>query len=129
MIDVNLIGFLAADPTSRKVGNSTAADFRLGCRSTRKDKSGEYITNFFSCTAFGQPAEFVMANAKKGTKVFVNGAFADVDYDKKDGTKGHALTVTASKVDIAYVPKDHAGNQKRTPQATAMPDYDAESPF
>ncbi len=125
MIDINLIGYLAGDPTSRKAGSSTATDFRIGCRSTRKDKNGEYITNFFSCTAFGQPAEFVMANAKKGSKVFVNGAFVDIDYDKKDGTKGHALSVTVNKVDVAYVSQDHAGTQKRTPQATTAPQYDA----
>lgn len=124
MIKVTLIGFLTDDPKSRKVGNSTAADFRMACRSNRKDKNGEYITNYFGCTSFGTQADYVMKNGRKGKKLTVIGDQAEMEYAKKDGTTGHSLVVTADSVDFAVIDKDTAGTQRRVPQATEAPDYD-----
>lgn len=130
MIKVTLIGFLTDEPKSRKVGNSTAADFRMACRSNRKDKNGEYITNFFGCTSFGVQADYILKNGHKGKKLTVVGDQVEMEYEKKDGTTGHSIAVTVDSADFAVIDKDTAGTQRRAPQATTVPDYDgAENPF
>lgn len=129
MFKTEIIGNLTADPVAKTIGKNQAAEFCVASRTTRKNAEGEYITNFVNVTMFGPQADFIVANAKKGNKVYVDGHFAVVPYTTKDGKPAQSLNLTANSFELMSPlgPKAAAGAPKRQ-QASAMPNYDAQSP-
>ena len=83
-----LKGNLGKDPEIRTTQKGIkVATYSLGvCRQNPADKD-KPLTDWFNIVAWGDQAESVLANVKKGTKVIVSGRFQTRNYDDKDGKK------------------------------------------
>jgi single-strand DNA-binding protein len=94
-----LKGNLCADPEVKvsKNGNKFCK-FRIGV-SRKKNAAGEFISDFFNCTAFTYVADYVGNNLKKGDSVILTG---EINIDKvqgKDGKDTYFTNVLCRTVD------------------------------
>lgn len=71
----------------------------------RKDKSGNKVTDWFNCTAFGRTGDLVMQYFGQGAGIEVVGSLQTRSYEKD----GKTVTVTLIIVDSVGFPK---GNNK-----------------
>lgn len=82
MIKVIGVGRLATDPVIRTTQNGTkSASYRIA---VWRDKNN---TDFYSCTAWRNNAEFAEKWMHKGTAILFDGHLEPNEYTGKDGTK------------------------------------------
>jgi len=78
-------------------------------------------TTYFECTVFGAEDERLQkAKAKKGSQLQITGKFGTSEFERKDGTPGHSLTILV--LAWSYIPgtggqKDANGGTAATAQA------------
>lgn len=105
-----LNGNIGKDPEIRHTSNSNTkvATFSVAVNRV-KDKNGEVATDWFNCVAWGDQADIVEAQVKKGMTVILTGKFLTRSYDDKDGKR---VYVTEFWVDtIAKVLKKQVANE------------------
>lgn len=86
-----------------------------GAKTTEKDSRYANITvavdnDFIPVTVFGQSAEYLSKNGKKGTLIMTQGAIKQNVYEK-DGNKVYSLQINSNKVEILSQPQ----NKNETP--------------
>lgn len=97
MNSIVLTGNLTKDIELRHTKNGVAvATFNLGVRRDYKNENGEYESDFPSCIAYKQTAEYLSKYAKKGDKIEVAGRLQTRTYEK-DGEKRYATEVIVEK--------------------------------
>jgi len=86
MNQTTISGNLGKDPELRTTNSGMkVATYSIGVfRANPKEKEKPF-TDWFSVVAWGEQADLVMDNLKKGTKVLVNGRFQTRHYEDKDG--------------------------------------------
>lgn len=96
---INIAGRLCADPELRRTGNNIAvATFRIACEQDYKPEGGERETDFISCVAWRNTAEFVSRYFSKGKMAIVSGRLQIRPYTDKDGNKRTAAEVVAENL-------------------------------
>lgn len=115
MNNIVIIGNLTKDPQIRtaQTGN-TVATLDVAVSSARKDKDGNYLTDFFTAICYGKTAEFAQKYLVLGTKVGINGSIHFRDYETKDGRKGKAVEIDVLKL-------EKLSNPAQQPQAQDLP--------
>lgn len=100
-----LKGNVGQDPEIRYTANTNTkvATYSLAVyRPNPKDKD-KPLTDWFNIVAWGDQADLVEANLKKGSKIIVTGKFQTRSYDNKEGKK---VTVTEFyQDDFGIIPK------------------------
>ena len=96
---VILMGNLCADPELKKTpsGVSVCA-FRLGVARNYKDADGKTVSDFITCVAWRQTAEFVCKYFRKGASMVVEGALQSRQYTDQQGGKHTIYEVLAEQV-------------------------------
>lgn len=103
MNSVNLIGNLTKEIELKKTNsNVSVCSFTLAVRKNYKNEKGEYDTDFISCIAWKQSAEFISKYANKGDKIAVTGSIQVRSYEKQDGTKQYITEVVCNNVEICH---------------------------
>lgn len=100
----HLIGNLTADPELRYTGSGTAVcNFSIATNESYKDASGEYVEKptFHRCVAWGRLAEIITEYAKKGTRLYVQGAYLDASWDDKDGNRVNRMELKVQEFSFA----------------------------
>lgn len=64
----------------------------------RKDKSGNKVTDWFSCTSYGKTADVIEQYVKQGSALEVLGSLQTRSWQKEDGTKASITFVMVDKV-------------------------------
>lgn len=120
MININsvvLVGRLANDIELRKTeSNKSVTRFTVAIDEGYGDNKS---TNFISCTAWQQSADFMSKYAKKGDYVSVNGHIKTGSYDKNGG-KVYTTDIMADRVQI--ISKDGKEKAGFTPTERIEPD-------
>lgn len=103
MITINrviLIGNMVAEPEVREFqsGNKNCS-FRLGVQRNFKNSNGVYDSDFISCVAWRQNAEFLSKYIHKGNRVAVEGAIQSRSYDDSNGNKRYVVEVIVDRVE------------------------------
>jgi single-strand DNA-binding protein len=103
---VMIIGNLGRDPEMRYTPNGRpVTEFSVAVtHSSRDQATGEWSdesTDWFRVTVWGDRAERTAEQFKKGNRVFVEGRFRTREFERKDGSKGISLEITADNV-IAF---------------------------
>ena len=97
-----IIGNLGRDPEMRYTPNGRpVTEFSVAVnQSTKNQQTGEWVeaTDWFRVTVWGDRAERTAENLRKGNRVFVEGRFRTREFERKDGTKGISLEITADNV-------------------------------
>mgnify|MGYP002519757149 FL=1 len=96
---VILMGNLCADPELKKTPSGVSVcTFRLGVARQYKDADGNSVSDFVTCVAWRQTAEFVCRYFKKGASAVVQGALQTRNYTDQQGTKHTLYEVLANNV-------------------------------
>jgi single-strand DNA-binding protein len=103
---VMIIGNLGRDPEMRYTPNGRpVTEFSVAVtHSSRDQATGEWsdeATDWFRVTVWGDRAERTADQFRKGNRVFVEGRFRTREFERKDGSKGISLEITADNV-IAF---------------------------
>ena len=130
---VMIIGNLGRDPEMRYTPNGRAVtEFSVAVtHSSRDQATGEWSdesTDWFRVTVWGDRAERTAEQFRKGNRVFVEGRFRTREFERKDGTKGISLEITAdSVIPFERKPRDDegsfgsSGGSSERPAAAASP--------
>ena len=101
------LGMLARDPEIRYTQQGKAvASFTLAINRYSKDKS-KNEADFIPVIVWGNQAEFMGNNVKKGAEVLVKGSIKTRSYDNKDGNKVYVTEIAAHIVKVF-------GNKKKS---------------
>lgn len=96
---VILMGNLCADPELKKTPSGVSVcTFRLGVARQYKDADGNSVSDFVTCVAWRQTAEFVCKYFRKGASAVVQGALQTRTYTDQQGAKHTVYEVLASSV-------------------------------
>jgi single-strand DNA-binding protein len=97
---VTLIGNLGRDPEIKKSAGGVPFG-TLSVATTRRAKQGDgyaTVTEWHAVKVFGREAEWLGADAKKGSKVLIVGHLETEKWTAKDGTPKERQIVVASQV-------------------------------
>ena len=115
---VILIGRVTRDPELKTLaGGTTTVNISIATNETWKDKNtGEKKeeTQFHDCTAWGKQAEVIAQYVVKGQELFIQGSLKHRQWDKPDGTKGYATSITIKEFQFGAKAKG-AGETGSTP--------------
>ena len=133
MNQVILIGRLTRDPDSRLLDSGISlCRFNLAVDRKFKNAGGERESDFISCVAWRQTAEFIAKHFAKGSKMALSGTIQTRSYDK-DGEKRYATEVITDSVEFVEKRGDHApdtGSSRNTAQQDDFVEVDdSELPF
>lgn len=96
---VVLVGRLTKDPEVAKTeSNKNYSQIVLAVPRSFKNMSGEYETDFISCTLWEAVAKSTAEYCHKGDIVGVKGRIQTRTIEKEDGTKKYITEVVAEKV-------------------------------
>lgn len=84
--NVTIIGNAGSEPDCIKVGEHLVARWSIAVKRPRKDKNGNYPTDWIPVEVWGRQAEIAEDFVKKGSLLSVSGAL-QVDSWESDGNK------------------------------------------
>lgn len=103
---ITLMGRLTTDPDVRAVkGDMNVATFTLACDRDGKDKD----TDFISCVAWRNTADFVSKYFSKGQAAVVDGRLQTRSYTDKDGKNRKTFDVVVNSIYFADSKRKDAG--------------------
>src|SRR5258708_20937715 len=98
MNSVILIGTAATEPEMRYTQTGKAVtNFRISVPSGRKGKNGGDLSDFFTVVVWGDLAESVASNLRKGDRAFVHGRLRNAAWTADRGKKPWITQVTAQR--------------------------------
>ncbi len=107
--NVVLMGRLSAAPELKTTSNGkNVVRFRLAVQRDYKDESGEYITDWISCVAWQNTADFIAKYFNKGQMIAVKGSIQTRSYEDKNGNKCSVTEVIADNVSFCGSKSDNA---------------------
>lgn len=120
---ITLQGRFTETPVLKTTNNGAAVTaFTLAVPRDYKTKDGQEITDFITCAAWRQTAEFICKYFDKGSAATVNGSLETRKYEDKDGNKRTAYEVKVEKIYFAGGKK--SDNAQATPQAAPAQDFE-----
>lgn len=102
-------GFIISDLDFKYLGERAVVNFAVAFKKQKKnDSTGNWDTIgevVLRVAAWGELAEYVQANFSKLTDIDLTGELSVRTYDKKDGTEGTSVELTARTVGAPIVRK------------------------
>ena len=122
MNKVILMGRLTRDPEIRySQDNKPIARYSIAVDRKYKDQNGNYPTDIFGLTSFGNTATFVEKYLHKGTKIVIEGELRNNNYEK-DGSTVYQDQIVANSVEFAE--SKNASNSSNNNKADSAPKVD-----
>ena len=112
MFKITAIGHLGADPEMRYTQAGLAvANFNVAVKSRRKDKeTGEPITYWLKCSAWGKQADLCAEYLRKGNRVALDGEGGLDTWTNKDGESRSAITLNIAEVEFLTPKSEQQGD-------------------
>ena len=98
---LSIIGRLGADPEMRYTPSGRAVtELRVAVNQSTRNQAGGWdeATDWFRVSVWGDRAERVAEQLRKGSSVFVEGRFRTREYQGRDGEKRISLEISADSV-------------------------------
>lgn len=98
---ITIVGNVANDPVSRRVGEQSVLRFRVASNSRRRTADGIWEqgnTLYASVSCWGRLVQGTAASLSKGDPVIVVGQVYTSEYDDRDGNPRNSVEVRASAV-------------------------------
>lgn len=112
MAKIEATGNLGGDPEVRFTNSGTPVmNFSFCDSKSKKDQNGDWQVlkeQWLRVTVWGPFGEYLSSQIHKGSRVTVYGEFYAEEFERKDGTKGTGLSVTADAVKV-WPPKNNNG--------------------
>lgn len=121
MNKVIIIGNLTRDPEV-KISQSQNAhcSFTVAVSRKFKNAAGERQTDFLSCVAFKQQAEFLGKYFQKGSRVAVIGNLQSRTYDDANGKKVYVTEVVCDEIEFVDSKSEHSEPARDNPKPPAV---------
>lgn len=101
MNKVELVGNLTRDPELRQTSSGTSvARFTVAVTRRFKSADGTQQSDFISCVAWRQQAEFVHRYFAKGSKIGVVGSIRTSQYDDQNGQRRYVTEVECDEIEF-----------------------------
>ena len=98
---VVITGRLSKDPELRKTQSGlSVCSFQLAVDRPKQKGQDEAVTDWISCQAWRQAADYICNYAKKGALLAVDGRLQTRSYDNSSGQKVHVTEVVCERVEI-----------------------------
>ena len=127
MINFNAVGRLANNvvPSSTKSGKAMAKfTFAVPRPYSSKRPEGAQDADFMTCVVFGNTAEFVQRNFRKGSRAHISGAIRTDKYEKDGKTKYSMPYILIDEIDIIDFKSKDATAAKPTETASTSSNSD-----
>ena len=126
MNSVQVMGNLARDPQIRatKTGRAVAS-FSIAVNRNYTTPQGEQreLTDWINIVAWGNLAEAVGNQLKKGNRVFVEGRYSTRSYDTPDGQRKYVTEVVANMIAVPLGMGGRSQTQVQDPGFTGSEHY------
>ena len=116
MNSVNLIGRITKDPEIRLANNNNVVGFTLAVDRDYKDQNGNKVTDFISCVAWSNQADFIGRYVKKGNMLAVTGFIQTRTYQAQNGETRTVVEVIVNTVNNLTPREQPQQNQYQNPQ-------------
>lgn len=83
-----------------QTNNKKIAKFSVAVRRDYKNQTGEYETDFFNISAFGNTSEFLEKYFSKGQEILIVGRLQNRSWETENGEKRYATDVIAESVEF-----------------------------
>lgn len=87
--------------------NTKIANISIAVRRNYKDAEGNYNSDFFNATAFGNQAEFLEKYFKKGQEILISGHLQNRSWETESGEKRYATDIIIETVDFIGSKKEN----------------------
>jgi single-strand DNA-binding protein len=109
---ITLVGRLTKDVEIRKAGEKSVANYQLASQRPYK-KEGEKPTDFISVVSWGNDADFLAKNSKKGAMVAITGRLETRNYDHpQHGIKIYVNEINTDEVQLLDWNENQASNNQ-----------------
>lgn len=120
MNKVMLVGRLTKDPEAKMTSNQTKfCQFTLAVDRRFKDANGQRQSDFISCLAWRQTAEFIAKYFKKGNRIGVVGSIQVRSYDDQNGKKCFVTEVLIDEAEFVESSNKAEDTEKKENEAPA----------
>lgn len=121
MNKVILIGRLVKDPMVKTTQSQVAVcSFTIAVDRKIKTASGERQSDFISCVAWRQQAEFLGRYFQKGSRIAIVGNIQSRSYDDPQGKKVYVTEVVVDEVEFVDSKREGDGSAGSGTQRTAQ---------
>lgn len=112
---VILTGRLARDPELRKTQSGlSVCNFLLAVDRPKQKGQDKAITDWISCQAWRQSADYICNYAKKGALLAVDGRIQTNSYDNAAGQKVHSTEIVCERVEIQRQASTQGSGKQQT---------------
>lgn len=112
---VILTGRLARDPELRKTQSGlSVCGFQLAVDRPKLKGQDEAVTDWISCQAWRQSADYICNYAKKGALLAVDGRIQTRSYDNASGQKVNVTEVVCERVEIQRQASTQSSGKQQT---------------
>lgn len=102
---------------------STFARFGVAVGQSYKNQNGDYDTDFFNFTAYGNTANYLIERCGKGDLVSVTAELHNSEYDDQNGTHVRTVQGTVQNLHIIMHSRSNQGYQESTNQVGQRQPY------
>lgn len=96
-----LKGNITRDIELKDLGdNKKVANFSIAVRRDYKNQAGEYETDFFNCSAFGNTADFISKYFSKGAQMLLIGHLQNNQWETDSGEKRTSTNIIVESVEF-----------------------------
>ena len=96
-----LKGNITRDIELKDLGdNKKVANFSIAVRRDYKNQAGEYETDFFNCSAFGNTADFISKYFSKGAQMLLIGHLQNNQWETDSGEKRISTNIIVESVEF-----------------------------
>lgn len=121
---VILTGRLTATPELKKTSSDVSVTgFSVAVQRQYKDPSGNYPTDFISCVAWRNTAEFICRYFEKGNLIALVGELQTRNYEDKHGNKRTIVEVVCGEVHFVES-KQKVDPEFKKPENVAADDFE-----
>lgn len=122
---ITVIGRMASDVEVKDFNGRNVANFSVAAQNKNKDKqTGQYGTNFYRVSAWGQAADIASRYLKKGHRVGISGDLVIRDYVGSDNVKHTSVEINNAEIDLIETKAESeakSGAQSADPARSAAP--------
>lgn len=109
---ITVVGRLTKDVEIRKAGEKSVANYQLASQRPFKGKDGEKATDFISIVSWGNDADFLAKNSKKGAMIAITGRLETRSYDHpQHGIKIYVSEINTDEVQLLDWNENASSNQ------------------
>ena len=108
---------LTKDIELKDLGNDKkVANFSVAVRRDYKNANGEYESDFFNCSAFGNTAVFLSNYFKKGSEILIIGHLQNNQWETESGEKRTSTNIIVENVEFCGSRQNNTENNNNFEQ-------------